>query len=198
MSSTSDTCRLAIRRLHREKSAAYRDAWKRRGELISIVANIARKVDRLEHASDGAAGLRDENVMDTAIDLLVYCIKYKTFLADMDESVAALIFKRPTNRPYSDGWDGFESALDTVALTAVDKSTARIDEASRTIVVRFGDLVACFSGVTALDTPSIRLDKVDLVIGATVDLMGALRRVDDVGFRRFIDQLCADDRNEKF
>ena len=193
MSSTSDTCRLAIRRLHREKSAAYRDAWKRRGEVISIVANIARKVDRLEHASDGAPGLRDENVMDTAIDLLIYCIKYKTFLADMDESVATLIFKKPTSRPYSDGWEGFESALDTVDLAAVDNSTARIDEASCGVVVRFGDLVACFSGVTAVYAPSIRLDKVDLVIGATVNLVGALRRVDDARFRQFVDRLCADD-----
>ena len=195
MTLLSDTCRLAIRALHREKNAAYRDAWKKRGELISIVANIARKVDRLEYASAGAHGLRDESVVDTAVDLLVYCIKYKTFLADMDEAVAALIFKIPASRPYSDGREGFESALGTVDLSVVDNSTARVDEETCGVVMRFGDLVACFSGVTAVCTPSIRLEKVDLLIGSTVNLVGALRRVDDAGFRRFIDRLCADDAN---
>ena len=43
----------AVRRLHRAKDAAYRDAWKRRGEVISILANIARKADRLEYGLDG-------------------------------------------------------------------------------------------------------------------------------------------------
>jgi hypothetical protein len=39
--------REAVTRLHRAKDAAYRDAWKRRGEVIFIIANIAR---------DGPAG----------------------------------------------------------------------------------------------------------------------------------------------
>ena len=38
--------REAVRQLHRRKDAAYRDAWKKRGEVLSILANIARKVDR--------------------------------------------------------------------------------------------------------------------------------------------------------
>src|SRR5260370_15928262 len=46
--------REAVARLHRAKDAVYRDAWKRRGEVISILANIARKVDRLEYGLDGA------------------------------------------------------------------------------------------------------------------------------------------------
>jgi hypothetical protein len=39
----ADEFREAVRRLHRAKDAGYRDAWKRRGEAISILANIARK-----------------------------------------------------------------------------------------------------------------------------------------------------------
>lgn len=192
MSSTSDACRLAIRVLHREKSAAYGDAWKKRGELISIVPNIARKVDRLESASEGAPGVRDETVLDTTIDLLVYCIKYKTFLADMDESVASLIFRTPTHRPYSDGWEGFELALDTLDLGAIDVSTFAIETASREVVARFDELMACFAGVTAISAPSARLGKVDSLICATVNLVGALRRADDAVFVRFIDRLSAD------
>jgi len=60
--------------LHREKSAVYGDSWKKRGEQTSILANIARKIDRLgvEGAGDSAA--------DTVIDLLVYLAKYRLWI----------------------------------------------------------------------------------------------------------------------
>ena len=76
--------REAVRRLHRAKDAAYRDAWKRRGEVGSILANIARKVDRLEYGLDGAPATAGESWLDTAADLLVYCLKYQAYLADLD------------------------------------------------------------------------------------------------------------------
>lgn len=62
--------------LHRAKHAAYGDSWKRRGETLGILANIARKVDRL--------GVTDKNETsaDTAIDLLVYALKYRLWLSD--------------------------------------------------------------------------------------------------------------------
>ena len=63
--------------LHAEKHAAYGDSWKRRGEMLGIMANIARKVDRL-----GGAETSDETSTDTAIDLLVYLIKYRLWLAE--------------------------------------------------------------------------------------------------------------------
>jgi thymidylate synthase len=61
--------------LHAEKHVAYGDSWKKRGESIGIMANIARKVDRL-----GVAGGGDTSA-DTAIDMLVYLIKYDLWLA---------------------------------------------------------------------------------------------------------------------
>lgn len=64
--------------LHRAKSAAYGDSWKKRGELFSIIPNIARKVDRLE----GGKSTEDEVIADTAIDLLVYLIKYRLWLGE--------------------------------------------------------------------------------------------------------------------
>lgn len=67
--------------LHDEKHAAYGDSWKRRGEMLGIMANIARKVDRLGYNGAG------DTATDTAIDLLVYLAKYHTWL---------------TNRPASD------------------------------------------------------------------------------------------------
>lgn len=61
-------------KLHEEKHAAYGDSWKRRGEMLGIMANIARKIDRL--GKNGAG----ETAADTAIDLLVYLAKYRWWL----------------------------------------------------------------------------------------------------------------------
>jgi thymidylate synthase len=63
-----------LSRLHRTKGAVYGNSWKKRGELFSILPNIARKVDRL-----GAAGAGDTE-LDTRADLLVYLLKYQGWL----------------------------------------------------------------------------------------------------------------------
>src|SRR5687767_451099 len=92
MMTSDEYFRGAIRTLHREKDAVYRDAWKKRGEVISILANIARKVDRLEYIADGAPSTSDESILDTVVDLFVYCLKYQTFLAEQDTSIADTLF----------------------------------------------------------------------------------------------------------
>lgn len=73
---TSDFVQFAIK-THIEKDAAYGDSWKRRGEMLGIMANIARKVDRL-----GQGETSDETSADTAMDLMVYLAKYRTWLND--------------------------------------------------------------------------------------------------------------------
>jgi hypothetical protein len=106
--STSDNADLReeIRQLHHEKDASYRDAWKKRGEVISILANIARKVDRLTYVLDGGPTTADESLRDTAIDLMVYGLKYQTYLADLDPVVAKKLFVgSDLSLPYSDGPD---------------------------------------------------------------------------------------------
>jgi thymidylate synthase len=95
--------------LHRSKDAAYGDSWKKRGELISIAANLARKIDRIDQVAGGASVGR-EALLDTAVDLLVYAVKYETFLADQSADVADRIFGR-TGKGFSDGPDGFEELL---------------------------------------------------------------------------------------
>lgn len=60
--------------LHREKNNVYGDSWRRRGEMLGILANIARKVDRL-----GKPGAGD-NELDTTVDLLLYLVKYQLWL----------------------------------------------------------------------------------------------------------------------
>lgn len=56
--------------LHREKDAAYGSSWCKRGEQMAIMANIARKVDRL--GKDGGG----DTSLDTAQDLMIYAAKY--------------------------------------------------------------------------------------------------------------------------
>lgn len=68
--------------LHAEKTAGYGDAWRKRGELLSIFTNLARKYDRLVVALDEGARSRDERLPDTAGDLCVYAGKYLTWLAE--------------------------------------------------------------------------------------------------------------------
>ena len=65
-----------ISSLHEAKHAAYGDSWKRRGETLGILANIARKVDRLGKTDE------HETALDTAVDLLVYLAKYEAWLQD--------------------------------------------------------------------------------------------------------------------
>jgi thymidylate synthase len=69
-----------VTELHNEKHAAYGDSWKRRGEMLGIMANIARKVDRL--GVDGAG----DTAVDTAVDLMVYLAKYRVWLRDVKQS----------------------------------------------------------------------------------------------------------------
>jgi thymidylate synthase len=67
-----------VSQLHAEKHAAYGDSWKRRGEQMGIMANIARKVDRLGVSGGG------DTATDTAVDLLVYLVKYRLWLSEAD------------------------------------------------------------------------------------------------------------------
>lgn len=65
-----------IKDLHTAKGRAYGNSWKKRGEVLGIMANIARKVDRLGKNGGG------DNAFDTAMDLFVYLVKYRMFLEE--------------------------------------------------------------------------------------------------------------------
>ncbi len=65
--------------LHAAKHASYGDSWKKRGEKLSILANMARKVDRL------GVGDQFDSSADTWIDLMVYGIKYGRWLYGKDD-----------------------------------------------------------------------------------------------------------------
>jgi hypothetical protein len=71
-----------LAQLHAYKTVGYGDAWRKRGELLSIFTNLARKYDRLVVALDDQVSSSDEALLDTAGDLCVYAGKYLTWLAD--------------------------------------------------------------------------------------------------------------------
>lgn len=71
-----------LERLHRHKDAAYGDAWRKRGEVIAIFANMARKYDRLTVAFGEQRPAATEPLADTVADLCVYAGKYLTWIAE--------------------------------------------------------------------------------------------------------------------
>ncbi|WP_294353671.1 thymidylate synthase [uncultured Sphingomonas sp.] len=112
---SDEDVRGAIKRLHAEKNRAYAGAWKRRGELVSIQPNIARKVDRLETLVATRTLMAGETALDTAIDLLIYAEKYRLFLAE-GMTPGTLI---PTDalEPLSDHDANLDLLIDRLGLT---------------------------------------------------------------------------------
>ena len=104
-----------IKLVHREKDAAYGSSWKRRGELTSILANIARKVDRLDNYASVETTLSDESILDTSLDLFVYLTKYRLFLLERLPTRAALL-PASAPRPLSDHTSNFDALVDKVGL----------------------------------------------------------------------------------
>jgi hypothetical protein len=109
-----------INALHAEKHAAYGDSWKKRGEP-GILANIARKVDRIGSGVDTT----DETQADTAQDLLVYLAKYRCWLYGWEgnpEEVARVFKEIPeVERAYA-----FDYDLDQLFVMAAGTSEEKV------------------------------------------------------------------------
>jgi thymidylate synthase len=121
----------AIKRLHRQKDAAYGSAWKRRGEMVSILANVARKVDRIEQFGANGATIADESILDTAIDLFVYVTKYRLFLLEQVSAPHELL-SATAAKPYSDHPANFDALVDRV-IAPVGNGTTRGEIAANLI-----------------------------------------------------------------
>ena len=102
-----------IKQLHASKNAAYGNAWKKRGELTSILANIARKVDRLEQYKLTQTELPDESLADTAIDLFVYLLKHRLYLREqLGTGHLPLEGSSSTLAPLSDQLEAFDALIE--------------------------------------------------------------------------------------
>lgn len=122
-----------VDQLHRKKDAAYGDSWCRRGETIGIMANIARKVDRLGKTDDL------ETAADTAIDLLVYLLKYRGWLEDEDDTtnyVRMQLQGLSTEEGLSS--DESQASLEKNLRDLFDLHLAPAAEAGRPVWVRMG------------------------------------------------------------
>lgn len=105
-------------RLHSYKNKGYGNAWRRRGELLSIFTNLARKYDRLVVALDEETRSADERLPDTVGDLCVYSGKYLTWLAE-EHPDAFNAVSRATSEECSDasGADALEHVLLALELS---------------------------------------------------------------------------------
>lgn len=94
--------------LHNEKDAAYGGSWCKRGEMLGIMANIARKIDRL-----GGAETADESSLDTAMDLFVYLAKYAAWTVNggRDEANNVMHVTASKDLPPVRVIDGLEATL---------------------------------------------------------------------------------------
>jgi hypothetical protein len=89
-------------KLHAHKNVGYGDAWRRRGELLSIFTNLARKYDRLVVALDEGNRAADESLPDTVGDLCVYSGKYLTWLAEEHPDAFDAVAERTNSSRCSD------------------------------------------------------------------------------------------------
>ncbi|APX86880.1 hypothetical protein BV511_20565 [Methylorubrum extorquens] len=118
----SDQFKRAMKSLHARKDRAYGAAWKRRGELVSVLPNIARKVDRLQVVLDRGSEPGEEAALDTALDLYVYTTKYRLLLAEREPPSGLLPADAPT--PLSDHEANFDALVDADDFHTLDVDPA--------------------------------------------------------------------------
>jgi len=118
----ADTLRAAIKHLHARKNASYASSWKRRGERVSVVPNIARKVDRLQAFVDYGQALEGETVIDTALDLFVYAAKYRLLLAEQAGADRSFLIGGLAE-PFSDHDASFNHLVDAAVFIGEDDAS---------------------------------------------------------------------------
>jgi len=159
-----------LKKLHSQKDAAYGNAWKRRGEQTSILANVARKVDRLESYQLTKNEMPGESSLDTAVDLLVYLTKYRLFLLERLPSGETLLPKNAP-KPFSDHVCNFDALIDELqasSLNTDDKDHAAL------IIAAFERLNEGM--LSESSSAEIRLAQVSELIVVTAGLVSSIAR----------------------
>lgn len=145
--------------LHEEKHAAYGDSWKRRGEVLGIHANIARKIDRL-----GVSGAGDTTA-DTVIDLLCYLIKYRLWLYERVPNVEFSEMLLPASEPLSIHLGHSERPSDFAApVTTILRNLSKTPTAIGLVAAREKLLATRFEELTVLETMEERIPVVEHMI----------------------------------
>jgi thymidylate synthase len=178
ISSLPSAFKCAVKRLHAAKDRAYGGAWKRRGELVSILPNIARKSDRLETIVTTGAKMSGETMLDTVIDLFVYVEKYRLFLAE--ELVEGALLPPESPKPLSDHDTNFDVLVDRLDLGIGNQS---VEELISEIVIRFG---TCWHRAEAGASRSERLSNAGLLAESAGRLVARLVEDDKAAVAQFV------------
>ena len=168
----------AIKRLHAEKNKAYGGSWKRRGELVSILPNVARKVDRLEALVATEARMSGETALDTAIDLLVYVEKYRLFLAE--DMPAGTLVATDAATPLSEHDLNLDLLIDRLDLTPGGRE---LESIVRDIVEAFDRSWRGAESGAALEQ---RLEVANLMSALAAELAALLARRDESSVARLL------------
>ena len=192
-----------LERLHRHKDAAYGDAWRKRGEVIAIFANMARKYDRLLVAFNEQRAAATEPLGDTVADLCVYAGKYVTWIAEQhpaDLDAASLPLPDASVIAARVGPDALRAVLAAVP-TAVDHLPARSSTAWARVRTSFDALEAALMAQATPDAPMDRLldftAKARIAWALTLDsaiLLACLDRDDPGTLDDLRDEVAAMDR----
>jgi thymidylate synthase len=170
----SATALAQLSALHAHKNRGYGNAWRKRGELLAIFTNLARKYDRLIIALDQGTDSTDERLIDTAGDLCVYAAKYLTWLAERAPEAFNAVSSVGSAECADDG--GSEAA-DRV-LGAVLATDGDVDQCWAALKAAFEPLEAGLSAQIEAPEPPLSWErKVELawaVAGASVGLAVAL------------------------
>lgn len=168
----------AVKKLHALKDRAYGGAWKRRGELVSILPNIARKSDRLESIITTGAEMGPETMLDTAIDLFVYVEKYRLFLAE--ELPEGVLLPIESCCPLSDHDANFDALMDRLDLSAGNQP---VEELIREIIDRFD---TCWRRAEAGASRAERLENAGLLSESAGLLLSTVAANDKATMARFL------------
>jgi hypothetical protein len=208
MPGAADTPRLRdiselLERLHRHKDAAYGDAWRKRGEVIAIFANMARKYDRLLVAFDEQRPAATEPLGDTVADLCVYAGKYLTWIAEehpADLDVADLPLPNSAMLAARIGPDALRAVLAAIP-PAVGQLLTRTGLAWARVCETFGALEAALMAQATPGSPADQLldftAKARLAWALTMDsaiLLACLERDDPATLDGLRDEVAAMDR----
>lgn len=112
-----------------EKGKAYGDSWRKRGEMFSILPNIARKVDRI-----GVPGAGD-TLQDTIVDLLNYCLLYACWLSGDEDA-------RGTDQMAVSIWKDSSAEMEKARAAGLDMSPAGVDAY---VTERFENILASYT-----------------------------------------------------
>jgi hypothetical protein len=171
----------AIKALHARKDRAYGAAWKRRGERISILPNIARKVDRLTAFATGASEMLDESILDTAIDLNVYCLKYLLFLVEEDAGLLCKLSLGKPAWPLSDREENLDQLVEAAGYEEAESEPLKL------LLADISELFErLWPAVEADDSSEKRFAIADALCTASVRLVARLRLEQSEMVEKFI------------